>query len=122
MSIKQITLVFCDILPDYKIREDLDSKKDGKVTLSKEVKRLREQETFLLESYKKFLQVLETFSKFNPLKLSDSLHKKYLTIKIESFESYSVFLNRLSHFNFIKNVIKMVASKLASKIVEINKI
>ena len=31
LSIKQITLVFCDILPDYKIREDLNTKKEGKV-------------------------------------------------------------------------------------------
>ena len=69
LSIKQITLVFCDILPDYKIREDLNTKKEGKVMLSKEVKKLREQEMFLLESFRKFLQVLETFSKFNSVQL-----------------------------------------------------
>ena len=80
LSIKQITLVFCDILPDYKIREDLNTKKEGKVMLSKEVKKLREQEMFLLESFRKFLQVLETFSKFNSVQL-----KYYYITNLKNF-------------------------------------
>mmetsp|Transcript_41427 Transcript_41427/g.47766 ORF Transcript_41427/g.47766 Transcript_41427/m.47766 type:complete len:246 (+) Transcript_41427:332-1069(+) len=54
--------------------------------------------------------------------MSENTQKKYLSLKIEAFEAYAIVLNRLSHFNFAKNVIKIVASKLSSRIAEINKI
>ena len=121
-AIRQIIFVFCDILPDYKIREEMDTKRDGKATLSKDVRRIREQESYLLESFKKYLQILETFSKFKTIGMSESLSQKYNKLKVEAFEWYAIWLNKLSHFNFIKNIIKIVTSKLASKMIEINKI
>ena len=121
-AIKQLIFVFCDILPDYKIREEINTQKEGKVTLSKDVRKLREQEAYLLDAYKRFLQILETFSKFKCINMSDSLKKKYMKLKIEAFDIYSICLGKLSHFNYIKNIIKVVASKLASKVTEINKI
>ena len=51
-AIRQIIFVFCDVLPDYKIKEDLDTKRDGEATLSKKVRKIREQESYLLESFK----------------------------------------------------------------------
>jgi len=85
-AIRQIIFVFCDILPDYKIREEMDTKRDGKATLSKDVRRIREQESYLLESFKKYLQILETFSKFKTIGMSESLSQKYNKLKVEAFE------------------------------------
>jgi hypothetical protein len=56
------------VLQSYRIRqnyEEGDSNKDGKknVKISKEVEQLRNQEQTMLECYKEYLQVLETFSK-----------------------------------------------------------
>lgn len=121
-SIRQLIFVFCDILPDNKIKEDLDTKKEGRVTLSKDVRRQREQEAYCLEAYKKFLQILETFSKFKCDSMSETLREKYRKIKIEAFEIYALCVSKLSHFNYIKNIVKILAGKLASKVPEINRI
>mmetsp|Transcript_3103 Transcript_3103/g.2098 ORF Transcript_3103/g.2098 Transcript_3103/m.2098 type:complete len:140 (+) Transcript_3103:203-622(+) len=64
--------VFCDIIPSYRIRELKDTTKDGEedqVRVSKQVEQLRNQEQFVLSSYKEYLQVLETFSKAHPPKM-----------------------------------------------------
>jgi signal recognition particle receptor subunit beta len=88
--IKQLVFVFCDILPDYKIREEVDTKKEGKVFLSKDVRRIREQEAYLLEVYKKFLKILETFSKFKLFGMSDVLKDKYMELKVSAYEAYAI--------------------------------
>lgn len=48
LTLKNLSEVFCDVLPSYKIREE---EKKEEAQLSKEVKKLREQEAFLLSSY-----------------------------------------------------------------------
>lgn len=57
--------VFCDIIPSYRIRqynkEDLEKDKNGKI--SKDTEAIRQQEQFILECYKDYLQCLEVFSK-----------------------------------------------------------
>jgi hypothetical protein len=121
-SIRQIILVLCDVLPDYKIREDVDTKREKGVTLSKEVRKIREQESYLLGAFKRYLQILETFSKFKTIGMSEALQNKYMKLKIEAFECYAICLNKLNHFNYIKNIIKIVTSKISSKVIQINKI
>ena len=59
--------VFCDIIPSYRIRqynkEDLEKEKDQHGKISKDTEAIRQQEQFILECYKKYLQCLEVFSK-----------------------------------------------------------
>ena len=121
-SVKQLVFVFCDILPDYKIREDMDTERDGHVMLSKNVKRMRKMEQFLLESYRKYLQILETFTKFKPVNFSKSTMEKYEKLKIQAFHCYILCLERLNHFNYIKNIIKIICARLSSKVAQINKL
>jgi hypothetical protein len=61
--------LFCDILPDYRIRQ-LDDAEDKKEKISKEIMELRAQEQTLLECYREYLTVLETFSKLKTSKLT----------------------------------------------------
>jgi hypothetical protein len=89
-AVKQLIFVFCDMLPDYKIREDMDTKRDGNVTLSKDVRKTREQESYLLDSFKRFLQVLETFSKFKCHGMSETLKDIYTKLKVQAFETYAI--------------------------------
>ena len=49
-AVKQLVFVFCDILPDYKVREDLDTEKEGQVMLSKNVKKVHSPSLILQPS------------------------------------------------------------------------
>lgn len=89
-AVKQIVFVFCDVLPDYKIREDMDTEKEGHVMLSKNIKKMRKMEQYLLEAYKRYLQILETFTKFKPINVSEYTKSKYDKLKVTAFESYVI--------------------------------
>jgi hypothetical protein len=72
-AVQQLCRVFVDIIPDYRIREIKDKEAEEKekgankgVKISKEVTQLRNYEGFLLESYKKYLAILEQLSKIKP--------------------------------------------------------
>lgn len=66
-AVTHLCTVFCDILPSYRIRQYKDGSKDEddeeeakepgakKQKISKEVEQLRDQEQFILASYKEYL-------------------------------------------------------------------
>ncbi len=66
-SMRLLTKLFIDILPSYKIREDLDEKNNSGAgknkLLSKEVESTQTFERNLLKFYEKFLNALEIFAK-----------------------------------------------------------
>jgi len=66
-TIRLLTRLFIDLLPSYKIREDMDeTNKSGSgknKQISKEVENLRAFENNLLRFYEKFINVLEIFAK-----------------------------------------------------------
>ena len=65
-AVQQLCRVFLEIIPAYRIREDTQSQhvddetgaKKG-MKLSKEVGQLREYEGFLVQAYKRYLEILE---------------------------------------------------------------
>jgi len=76
-AIEALCKVFLEIIPAYRLREDLNKNdsvddetgaKKG-LKLSKEVKQVRDYEAYLLESYQKFLKILEQLSKIKPANL-----------------------------------------------------
>ena len=72
-AIQMLCKVFLEIIPAFRIREDANAKnvddeagaKKG-MQLSKDVANLRSFESFLLTTYKNYLQVLEHLSKIKP--------------------------------------------------------
>ena len=72
-AVEALCNVFLEIIPAYRIREDLSNSavddeagaKKG-MKLSKEVKGVRDYESFLLESYQAYLKILEQLSKIKP--------------------------------------------------------
>ena len=100
-----LTKLFKDIMPSYKIREDLDEKNNSGAgknkQVSKEVEKVQTFERGLLKNYEKFLNILEIFAKnFTPPvpKLKDSpisvpkvLQEFSLQILGELFEKFHLF-------------------------------
>lgn len=66
-TMRLLTKLFIDILPSYKIREDLDEKNNSGAgknkQVSKDVEKVQTYERNLLKFYEKFLNVLEIFAK-----------------------------------------------------------
>lgn len=66
-TMRLLTKLFIDILPSYRIREDLDEKNNSGAgknkQVSKEVEKVQSFERNLLKFYEKFLNVLEIFAK-----------------------------------------------------------
>jgi len=66
-TMRLLNKLFIDILPSYKIREDLDEKNNSGAgknkQISKEVEKVQSFERNLLKFYEKFLNVLEIFAK-----------------------------------------------------------
>jgi hypothetical protein len=66
-TMRLLTKLFIDILPSYKIREDLDEKNNSGAgknkQVSKEVEKVQTLERNLIKFYEKFLNVLEIFAK-----------------------------------------------------------
>ena len=48
--------------------------------------------------------------------------EKYDKLKLQAFYCYIVCLERLNHFNYIKNIIKIICARLSSKSPQINKL
>ena len=67
-AVQQLCRVFTDIIPEYRIREvkQLNEEENAAKKLSKEVTQLRNYESFLLETYKRYHTILETLSKMKP--------------------------------------------------------
>jgi hypothetical protein len=42
------------------------------------------------------------------------MKEKYISLKRTSFEQYALLLEKLSHFNFASNLLKIVMKKLSS--------
>jgi hypothetical protein len=70
-------------LPSYRLREDsstttVDDETGAKkgMQLSKEVKQLRDYESYLLETYRKYLQILEKLVELNPQRLCSKVGLK----------------------------------------------
>lgn len=71
-TIRLLSKLFIDILPSYKIREDLDEKNNSGAgknkQVSKDVEKIQTFERCLLKCYEKFINVLEIFAKTSPPK------------------------------------------------------
>ena len=70
-------------MPSYRLREDsstttVDDETGAKkgMQLSKEVKQLRDSESYLLETYRKYLQILEKLVELNPQRLCSKVGLK----------------------------------------------
>lgn len=70
-------------MPSYRLREDsstttVDDETGAKkgMQLSKEVKQLRDYESYLLETYRKYLQILEKLVELNPQRLCSKVGLK----------------------------------------------
>lgn len=116
--------IFCDILPDYRIRQfDPKDEESKKEKVSKDVQQLRSQEQALLESYKEYLTILETFSKIKTAKLTkeQTTVNNYDRLKHLSVFSFCRLLERHPNFNYRLNILQIVASKLASQDLEIRR-
>jgi len=70
-ALKSLCEVFSDILPGYRIRENKQDNEDDKndTRVSRDVQSMRDFETFILDSYREYLKILEVFSKTKPEKL-----------------------------------------------------
>ena len=117
-AVQQLCRVFVDIIPEYRIREDASKKEEenGAKKLSKEVTQLRNYESFLLETYKRYLTILETLSKIKPghlvqrTKLDDenernALYTTYTKLRASSISSFCTLIKRHPHFNYRMNIL-----------------
>lgn len=119
-AVTHLCTVFCDILPSYRIRQ---FKEDGEgpeaKKVSKEVESLRNQEQFILSSYKEYLQILEVFANVKVSKLSKQSSDKasssqmYIRLRESSVKSFCMLLERHPHFNYRVNILQMVAQRLS---------
>jgi hypothetical protein len=91
------------------------------VKVSKDTEQLRDQEQFILTSYKEYLQVLEVFSNVKVSKLSKQTVDKsksslmYIKLRECSLNNYCFLLERHPNFNFRLNILQVVASKLSNQ-------
>jgi nucleolar complex protein 3 len=120
-SVTQLCIVFCDILPSYRIRQYEDAQDKEEAKLSKEVEVLRSQEQFILSCYKEYLQILEVFANVKVSKLSKQTDDKassslmYIRLREASIKSFCLLLERHPHFNYRINILQTIASRLSMK-------
>lgn len=107
--------LFCDILPDYRIRQ-IGEEEGKKEKVSKEIGELREQEQTLLQCYKEYLTVLETFSGFKTSKITKDERAvlNYDRIKLLAAQSFCKLFERHPNFNYRINILQMICSKLSN--------
>ena len=120
-TMRLLTKLFKDIMPSYKIREDLDEKNNSGAgknkQISKEVEKIQTFERGLLKNYEKFINILEIFSKnFTPniIKTKDIvclpkiLQEFSLQILSELFEKFYLF-------NLSDKIIKILIESLTEE-------
>jgi nucleolar complex protein 3 len=85
---------------------------------------LRQQEQTLLESYKEFLTILETFSKVKTSKLTKDERAvfNYDRLKLLSAQCFCRLFERHPHFNYRVNILQMICSKLSTQAKEIRRV
>lgn len=110
-----ITNLFIDIIPDYRIKEDLVKDKTKKAfNFSKEVEQIRGFEKNIGNSYKQFIELFDKFLKAD--------------IDIDNSHKISIFSQvcrlLISHpvFNFSDEIVKIISNKLYSPIYEIRQV
>lgn len=132
-AIEELSRVFIDIIPAYKIREDMSTSavddeagaKKG-MMLSKEVKQVRDYERFLLLSYQKYLKILEKLTGIRPKSLiqkarvvdlaqKEKLLGIYIKLRDKSVTIFCQLVKQHPHFNFRVNILQTVLQLLGSK-------
>ncbi|KAJ2449248.1 hypothetical protein EV183_004988 [Coemansia sp. RSA 2336] len=93
--------VFCDILPDYRIRELTEKEKEMRVT--KEVRQQRVYEERLVRSYSAYLKQLFTASKRAMKIFSNS--SADIETGIVAARALGELINKHPHFNFRKDIL-----------------
>ena len=85
--------------------------------LSKDVVKMRTHEQTLLETYKDYLTILETFTNFKTAKLTKDPKavSNYDRLKVASITSFCSLLERHPHFNYRVNILQTIVSKLSSQ-------
>ena len=122
-ALELLCKVFLEIIPDYKLREEVGTKtvddKGGAkrgIKLSKDVKQLREFENFLLSSYKDYLMILERLTKIKPHQLisktkiideakRERLLTAYSKMRVLSVQCFCDLLEKHPHFNYRLNIL-----------------
>jgi len=120
-TMRLLTKLFKDIMPAYKIREDLDEKNNSGAgknkQISKEVEKIQTFERGLLKNYEKFINILEVFSKnFTPnipkttetVCIPKILQEFSLQILSELFEKFYLF-------NLSDRIIKILVESLTEE-------
>ena len=101
-------VVFKDILPAYRIRENAED--DSGVKLSKDVRRLRQFEQSLLKNYRSYIRHLATFARYYPSRgpAGQKIDIGYVAVTCACDLALSV-----SHFNYRKEVLQILVEHLA---------
>lgn len=120
-TMRLLTKLFKDIMPAYKIREDLDEKNNSGAgknkQISKEVEKIQTFERSLLKNYEKFINILEIFAKnFTPnipkneekVCIPKVLQEFSLKILGELFEKFYLF-------NLSDKIIKILIESLTEE-------
>lgn len=129
--------MYAEIIPAYRIREDQSKDTVDDATgqqkglkLSKEVKQLRDYESFLITTYKEYLEVLERLCELKPAqmvgKIPDEeqkakMAKVYSRLRVLSIACFCTLLKKHPHFNYRINILDTIMPHLASKEKEIRK-
>lgn len=136
-AIQSLCEVYIEIIPAYRIREDQSKDTVDDATgqqkgmkLSKEVKQLRDYESFLVQTYKEYLEMLEKLSEIKPAafasRVQDADQKTkmlqvYTKLRSLSVGCFCSLLKKHPHFNFRVNILQTVMPHLGSKEKELRK-
>lgn len=121
LAIMSMATVFKDIIPGYRIRERTEKEKD--VTLSKEVKKLREYEESVLRNYQMYLQRLHALIKNEGLARKAAVREKNpssdlkqgATLCSTCIKALCFLLVEIPHFNYRSNIIELVVPRMNDK-------
>lgn len=120
LAMVSLLTVFKDIIPGYPIR--VPTQKERAVKLSKDVKKLRDFEDGLLQSYQKYLKILEVTVqeglKLQTAKISNGLLQKKVASEgliMVAVQCMCDLLTSLPHFNFHTNLVAVLVPRMNDK-------
>lgn len=106
LAVMSLLAIFKDILPSYRIRNQTDIEREGKI--SKETKALWDYERALLTHYQQYLQVLEKAWE----KDQNPQHRSPSRLAMTSVLSLCELLKSAYHFNFRSNILSVVVRQM----------
>ncbi|KAG7355936.1 CBF/Mak21 family-domain containing protein [Nitzschia inconspicua] len=108
LAIMSLLAIFKDVLPSYRIRQQTEIERQGKV--SKETKALWDYERNLLTHYQQYLQVLE-----KSWDQGQASPKNPSRVAITAMLSLCELLKAAFHFNFRSNILSIVVRQMNNR-------